>query len=52
MMLVKANPDKVPEAVAMVEAMRANQLIAEAEEKAIFRAAEITVDGGDDDDSK
>jgi hypothetical protein len=50
LMLVKANPDKVAEAIEMVETMRANQLIAEAEEKAIFRAAQITAQGDDDDD--
>ncbi len=49
LMLVKANPDKVAEAIEMVEAMRANQLLAEAEEKAIFRAAAITTEGDSDD---
>lgn len=44
LLLLKANPNKVSEAIAMVEDMRAKQLLAETEEKAIIRAAEITAD--------
>lgn len=42
LLLIKANPDKAAEAVAMIEEMRAKQLIAEAQEKAIIRAAELS----------
>jgi hypothetical protein len=38
---LKANPDKSAEAVKMIEEMRATQLVAEAEEKAIITAAEL-----------
>jgi hypothetical protein len=41
LILLKANPDRVKEAVQIVEEMRANQLVAEAQEKAIIHAAEI-----------
>lgn len=41
LLLLKASPEKAGEAVAMIEDMRAKQLVAEAEEKAIIRAAEI-----------
>lgn len=41
LLLLKANPDKSAEAVVMIEDMRARQIVAEAEEKAIIRAAEI-----------
>lgn len=44
LLLIKANPDKAGEVVVMIEEMRAKQLIAEAEEKAIIRAAEIAAD--------
>lgn len=44
LMLLKANPDKSAEAVKMIEEMRARQVLAEAEEKAIIRAAEIKAD--------
>jgi regulator of replication initiation timing len=44
LLLLKANPDKAGEAVKMIEEMRAKQLLAEAEEKAIIRAAEIKAD--------
>jgi ABC-type multidrug transport system fused ATPase/permease subunit len=44
LMLLKANPEKSSEAVQMIEDMRAKQLLAEAEEKAIIRAAEIRAD--------
>lgn len=44
LLLLKANPDKSSEAVAMIEDMRAKQLMAEAEEKAIILAAEIKDD--------
>jgi ABC-type multidrug transport system fused ATPase/permease subunit len=41
LMLLKANPEKSSQAVKMIEDMRAKQILAEAEEKAIIRAAEI-----------
>lgn len=41
LLLLKAAPEKSQESVTMIEEMRAKQLIAEAEEKAIIRAAEI-----------
>lgn len=41
LMLIKTNPDKAGEVVTLVEEMRAKQIIAEAEEKAVIRAAEI-----------
>lgn len=44
LMLLKANPDKSSDAVKMIEEMRAKQIVAEAEEKAIIRAAEIKAD--------
>jgi len=44
LLLLKANPDKSVEAVKMIEDMRAKQLMAEAEEKAIIRAAEMKAD--------
>lgn len=44
LLLIKANPDKAGEVVVMIEEMRAKQLVAEAEEKAIIRAAEIAAD--------
>jgi ABC-type multidrug transport system fused ATPase/permease subunit len=44
LLLLKANPDKSADAVKMIEDMRAKQLVAEAEEKAIIRAAEIAAD--------
>lgn len=44
LLLLKANPEKSAEAVQMIEEMRAKQLLAEAEEKAIIRAAEIRAD--------
>lgn len=46
LMLVKANPDKVAESVVMIEEMRARQMLAEAEEKSIIRAAIISAAGG------
>lgn len=46
LLLLKANPDKSADAVKMIEEMRAKQLIAEAEEKAIITAAELRA--GDD----
>lgn len=49
LMLLKANPDKSDEAVKMIEDMRAKQLLAEAEEKAIIRAAEIKADETEED---
>lgn len=50
LMLLKANPEdpsKVKEAIAMVESMRDKMILAETEEKAIIRAAEIAVDEGE-----
>jgi chromosome segregation ATPase len=44
LLLLKANPEKAKEAVTMIEEMRAKQILAEAEEKAIIRAAEIQAD--------
>jgi ABC-type multidrug transport system fused ATPase/permease subunit len=41
LLLLKANPEKSSEAVKMIEDMRAKQLMAEAEEKAIIQAAAI-----------
>lgn len=41
LMLVKANPDKAAQAVAMVEEMRAKQIVAEAAEKAAIHAADL-----------
>jgi hypothetical protein len=41
LLLLKANPEKSSEAVKMIEDMRAKQLLAEAEEKAIIQAAAI-----------
>lgn len=49
LLLLKANPDKSAEAVAMVEELRAKQMLAEAKEKAIIRAAEIKIDGTEQD---
>jgi uncharacterized membrane protein YheB (UPF0754 family) len=49
LLLLKANPEKSAEAVTMIEEMRAKQLVAEAEEKAIIRAAEIARDDGEND---
>lgn len=40
-LLLKANPDRSAEAIALIEEMRGKQMIAEAEEKAIIRAAEM-----------
>ena len=42
--VLKANPDKSAEAIKMIEDMRAKQLLAEAEEKAIITAAELRAD--------
>lgn len=47
LLLLKANPEKAGEAVQMIEDMRAKQILAEAEEKAIIRAAEIKADEGE-----
>jgi hypothetical protein len=44
LLLLKANPEKSVEAVKMIEEMRGKQLMAEAEEKAIIRAAEMKAD--------
>ncbi len=45
LLLLRAKPDDSANAIKMIEDMRAKQLLAEAEEKAIIRAAEITMDG-------
>lgn len=44
LLLVEMNPDKSREVVAKIKEMRASQIVAESEEKAIIRAAEITAD--------
>lgn len=49
LMLLKANPEKSADAVKMIEDMRAKQILAEAEEKAIIRAAEIRAEEGEQD---
>lgn len=49
LMLIRANPEKAAESVKLIEEMRARQIMAEAEEKAIIRAAEIQIDGGEND---
>lgn len=52
LLLLKANPEKSIEAVAMIEEMRAKQIVAEAEEKAIILAAEIKDDGDEASEGK
>ena len=44
LLLVETNPEKAPEIVKKIKEMRGIQLKAEAEEKAIIRAAEIKAD--------
>lgn len=44
LMMLEMNPDRAAEVVAKIKEMRASQMIAEAEEKAIIRAAEISAD--------
>lgn len=44
LMLIEIAPDKTPEIVAQVKAMRAAQMLAEAQEKALIYAAEIAAD--------
>jgi hypothetical protein len=44
LMLIEMNPEKSAEAVVRIKKMRATQVLAEAEEKAIIRAAEIEAD--------
>lgn len=44
LLLVEMNPDKANEVVTRIKEMRAAQIVAEAEEKAIIRAAEIQAD--------
>ncbi len=46
-LLIETNPEKSPEIIARVKEMRATQIIAEAEEKAAIRAAEIAADEGE-----
>lgn len=48
LLLLKANPDKSAEAVQMIEDMRAKQIVAEAEEKAIITAAELRASEGEE----
>ncbi len=48
-LLIETNPQKSPEIIAKVKEMRATQIIAEAEEKAAIRAAEIAADDGETD---
>lgn len=50
LLLLKANPEKSAEAVQMIEEMRAKQLLAEAEEKAIITAAELRATDGEDEE--
>jgi hypothetical protein len=47
LLLIETSPEKATQAVQKIKAMREAQLIAEAEEKAIIRAAEITADQED-----
>jgi hypothetical protein len=49
LLLVETNPEKAQSIVVKIKEMRAQQVIAEAEEKAIIRAAEITADEGEQD---
>lgn len=49
LLLLKANPDRAKQAIEMIEDMRAKQLVAEAEEKAIICAAGIAADEGETD---
>lgn len=44
LMMLEMNPDRASEVVAKIKEMRAAQMLAEAEEKAIIRAAEIKAD--------
>lgn len=48
LLLLEMNPEKGPEIVAKIKAMRAAQMRAEAEEKAIIRAAVILADEEDE----
>lgn len=45
LLLLEMNPDRAPEIVEKIKEMRAKQLLAEAEEEAIIRAAEIKAEG-------
>ncbi len=49
LLLLELNPDKGPEIIAKIKEMRATQMLAEAEEAAIIRAAEIAADEGEAD---
>jgi hypothetical protein len=44
LLLIEMNPEKATEVVGKIKEMRARQILAEAEEKAIIRAAEIAAD--------
>lgn len=44
LLLIEMNPDKASEVVHKIKEMRSSQILAEAEEKAIIRAAEIAAD--------
>jgi hypothetical protein len=44
LILLEMNPERAAEVVAKIKEMRAAQMVAEAEEKAIIRAAEINAD--------
>lgn len=48
-LLIEMNPDRAPEIVSKIKEMRATQVLAETEEKAIIRAAEIAADEGEAD---
>lgn len=49
LMLIEMNPAKATEVVQKIKEMRATQVLAEAEEKAIIRAAEIAADQAETD---
>lgn len=44
LILIEMNPDRAPEIVVKIKEMRSAQMLAEAEEKAVIRAAEIAAD--------
>lgn len=48
-LLIETNPDRSPEIIVRVKEMRATQILAEAEEKAAIRAAEIAADEAEQD---
>jgi hypothetical protein len=44
LLMLEMNPDRGPEIVSKIKEMRASQIVAETQEKAIIRAAEIAAD--------